>query len=429
MERTFLVPATKPLDEFSVVARHNNLIEAQYFATLQEQRLFLWAVSQVQANASSAQVVTVSIAELARFVGLEKNANIYAQMMEITDRVSSRKIRIKNLENGEFVQSNLANARYRRGTGVVEIEISQFLLPYILKLQKNFTPVELKTVLRLGSFHAMRIYDFLKSRMFRGSGIEAGVAELYQILGVADKYQSRFNNFRQFVLEPACREINDGTDLDVSFVVLADKKNKRRAGSILFTVGKGGTAEPGGGGRDRAMAEPSPLVGRLVHAGLKPEEAARLVADFGASDPQRLTWHLDEMRRKVGCGALKNPVGWLRAGIRTDYRPAATPLERELGEKQQAREAARLAKQRVLQRAEKDEATQSKRIEARLATLVEALTAAEREQWIVAVSGRLQADVMRQAFLKKPNLLSPAYRKWVAAVALEKTGVDVSDTA
>ena len=47
----------------------------------------------------------------------------------------------------------------------------------------------------------------------------------------------------------------------------------------------------------------------------------------------------------------------------------------------------------------------------------------------MAVSGRLQADVMRQAFLKKQNLLSPAYRKWVAGVALEKTGVDVTKVA
>ena len=65
-KETALVRLAKTPTESTTIARHNNLIEAHYYASPQEQRLFLWAVSQAQEGLQGSQVLRVEIAELAR---------------------------------------------------------------------------------------------------------------------------------------------------------------------------------------------------------------------------------------------------------------------------------------------------------------------------------------------------------------------------
>ncbi|MEQ1718838.1 MAG: replication initiation protein, partial [Hyphomicrobium sp.] len=333
-----LVRASKKTDEIAVVARHNNLIEAHYYASPQEQRMFLWAVHQAQEVSEGSQILRVSIGELAEFVGIEKNANIYAQMMDVTDRMTRRQVRIRNIESGEYVQANLLNARYRAGQGYVEVELSQFVLPYILQLKKNFTTVEMKYVMRLGSGHAMRIYDLVKSRSYRGHKVAVEIDELQSLLGTADKYK-RFNNFRMRVLDVACEEINKRTDLTISFVVEPDKADKRKAGKVVFSVS-------GGAGKEEVPYIPGTpadtFVTKLTRVGLKPKDAIELVDAYANTDPDRITWHLEELERQYPKGAIKSPAAWLKAAIRDDYRP-----QRSLFEVEQDKKVKLAAEQRI----------------------------------------------------------------------------------
>lgn len=407
-KETALVHVAKTPTESTTIARHNNLIEAHYYASPQEQRLFLWAVSQAQEGLQGSQVLRVEIAELARFVGIEKNANIYAQMMEVTDRVTSRKVRIRNLENGEYVQANLMNARYRVGSGFVEVELSQFVLPYIIQLKKNFALVDLKYVMRLASGHAMRIYDLLKSRSYRSPRVEIGVDDLQAMLGTTEKYD-RFNNFRERVLETSCAEINRITDMTVTFNVLLDPQDKRRASKIAFDVRYG---------RTKTKPE-SALVARLVRAGLRESEAETWVREYATTDSERITWHLEELERRSYSGEIKAPAAWLRAGLRDDYRPKQS--QPEIGDRVVDRQTKTA---RFLAEGEASRVSINMRQDA-IAHVVSQLSASETEEWIEAVAKKLTADVVKKSWTKSHDLTSPAYAKWVAEVAKERTGIDL----
>ena len=99
------------------------------------------------------------------------------------------------------------------GQGTVTLALNERLSPFILGLRKNYTQYQLREILKFSSFYAIRFYEFIKSQMFKDSpSIEFRMDKLRTVLDCERKFQ-RFDNFRQRIIEPSIKDINENSNL------------------------------------------------------------------------------------------------------------------------------------------------------------------------------------------------------------------------
>lgn len=331
----------------ALVVRRNELIQAHYRMSLQEQRLLLWLIAQVKPEDTGFTVYRIGVRELAEFIGIEKGKGIYQQLAEHTKRLMSRVAEINKVDGTEVVQINfVSKTRYAFGKGVVELCLNQHMRPYLLQLKERFTEIELHQAIRLSSFYAIRIYEILKCEAFKGPVCEIALDELRARLGIEPGKLERSDNFKVKVLDIAQREINDRTDIAFEWAWI---KSGRVISGVRFGL------QP----RTRAAVETLPgtlsdsLRIRLEGVGMPRAEAIRIVRQWIERDPARISWHLDELARRNAAGKVKAPLAWLRAGIKQDYRPQGSLFTAEERRLEQAeREADRRKRIAAARRAE-----------------------------------------------------------------------------
>ena len=305
-------------DEKTLVVRRNELIHARYRMNLQEQRLLLWLIAQVKREDTDLTVYRIGVKQLAEFIGIEKNKNIYQQLAQHTKAMMSRVAEIARVDDKTLTQIQfVSKTKYFFGNGYVELCLNEHMRPYVLQLKERFTEIELGYAIRLSSFYAIRIYELLKSGQYRPGGFEMSLADLRAELGIEQGKLERMNNFKQRVMDIAEREINGRTDINF---VYAWKKTGRNVTGIRFEMrvqsGKPIKTLPG--------TTADKLRQRLEEVAMPREEAERLLRKWAHADPDRIVWHLDELMRLRVQGKIEKPLAWLRAGLKKDYRPQAS---------------------------------------------------------------------------------------------------------
>ena len=109
--------------------------------------------------------------------------------------------------------------------------ISPVLQPYLQKLKAKYTLLSLEYISKMGSSHAIKIYQLLaqyqkiKKRTF-------SVSELKKILGIANKYRD-FQRFKEEVIEVAIKHININSNLRISY---ATEKVGKKTENIIFKI-------------------------------------------------------------------------------------------------------------------------------------------------------------------------------------------------
>ena len=93
------VRTIKPKED-ALVVRHNKLIEARYTTTLHQQRIMLWLISEIRPEDREFQTYRVTVKELAKFIGVEGNKNIYREIAEATQGMVGRVVEIGSIEEG-----------------------------------------------------------------------------------------------------------------------------------------------------------------------------------------------------------------------------------------------------------------------------------------------------------------------------------------
>ena len=210
----------------------NALIEARYSLTVEEQRLILTTIAMLDnIETASNGFPTLKIPKklIIETTGLhEKDYKVVKNSLE---RLMSRVITIETEKGFELYQW-FAKAKYNKGDEYIEVQFHPDLKPYLLELKKRFTKIPLKQVLKLRSKYAIRLYELLKR--YEDTGFRTDyLPELRKKLGVEEKEYKAFKDFEKRVLKPAVKEINEKTDLEVSYT---KKKTGRRITHIDFKV-------------------------------------------------------------------------------------------------------------------------------------------------------------------------------------------------
>lgn len=207
-----------------LVVKDNVLINASYNLELTEQRLIMLAIINAR---ESGQGITADSK-------LEIHASDYAKLFNVSIDASYKALReaVNNLFNRQF--SYIAEYKRTGKTGIVrsrwvsrifyvddlallEITFSPDVVPLVTRLEEHFTSYQAKQVAHLTSKYATRLYELLISWREVGKVPQIEIGEFRKRLGLLDTEYTAMNNFKSRVLEPSIKQINEHTDISVTY--------------------------------------------------------------------------------------------------------------------------------------------------------------------------------------------------------------------
>lgn len=223
--------------ENQLVSQSNVLTESQFEYTALERNLFYSFLKELKGNGQKKCVV--SVVDLQQATGV---ANNYSEYKEATANLVTRLYEFEK-ENGNFLQVTMfSSAEYIKGQGLIELEVSEKLLPYLIDLKSNFTLFQLDVALAVKSKFSKRLYEILSQWKTFNNGIKTfDLLELKSMLNLynAKTGEESYKNWADFekrVLKTAQRDLaNKDVNADISFTYKANKKGRSFV-SVTFEI-------------------------------------------------------------------------------------------------------------------------------------------------------------------------------------------------
>lgn len=217
-----------------LVVQHNKLIEARYSLTLQEKRMILWLASKIKFDDVDFQEYRLSIKDFSKMANINNN-KLYEEVMEITEKLMKRVIKIKDIRSKRTIQiSWLSSAEYLHNEGCVLICFDPKLKLYLLSLKQEFTKINLADLFELRSLYSIRIFELLMQYESTGKR-EISLTDLREYCGIQEKEYSDYFDLKRFVIERAKREINAKTNYKIDY---REIKESRKVTAIEWTIKK-----------------------------------------------------------------------------------------------------------------------------------------------------------------------------------------------
>ena len=300
------------------VVKSNSLVEARYRLSLQESKIILWLLTQIRHDDEDFKSHQMTISEFSKMIGVEVD-NQYGKIREVTKSLMRRVLEIYEPEKNSFLQvSWLSSARYEGKKGIVSLEFSPQLKPYLLKLKSHFTKLDIIDTLNLKSVHAIRVFELLLQYLIIGNRTIT-LQELRGYCGIREHEYKDYFDIKRKVINRAKTEINTKTEYEIDYQEI---KESRKVVAIDWTIKKKpiqleGTAEKVRQLQKEYRSE-SVIVDSLVEYGFSRTIAKRFIINNGedvVSDA------LKSVNIQVERGQVKNPKAMLQKAIQEKWKP------------------------------------------------------------------------------------------------------------
>ena len=217
-----------------LVVKHNSLIQkTRYSLSTQQQKIILYLISKIKPDDDELKEYDFDIRDFCRVCGIETQGKNYKNVKESILQLHNKAFWIETEEVDTLVSWVQKAIIYKKDTRL-RIRLDETLKPFLLHLREQFTTYELSNILCMRSKHSIRLYEYLKSFLSIGK-IRLSVDELKTLLDCQGKGYSRWNNFRQMVIDKALQEINDYSDLQIDIEL---EKCGRTIESVVFIIQK-----------------------------------------------------------------------------------------------------------------------------------------------------------------------------------------------
>jgi hypothetical protein len=332
----------------NIVVKSNDLIEARYKLSLNEQRLVIFLISIIQPEDDDFRDYELRISEFALTFGIDNVKSIHALLKDAARSLMVKLIDLSVGNEWNYV-TWFSNARYVEKKGVIVIRFDKALKKYLLQLKGQFTQYNLQYIVKFKSSYAIRLYELLKSYQYLGDGggfyREFSLLDLKIFFGIENGEYEVFFNFKNRVIVPSVKEINQHSDIFISSVEYI--KDGRAVSKIRFMV------EP----KLNLIALPSKEIGVL-------SDAVLALRHFGIAEPTIQKWVKDYgnesilnacrfVHAKQVAGEVKEAPAYLAKSLKEGYYVAWLEEQRKKEEKR-AFALAQKAEKDELERRERD---------------------------------------------------------------------------
>jgi plasmid replication initiation protein len=280
------------------IRQHNALTNARYEYSELQLDLFFFLVSKLRKEQKNT-TYELNIRELSELTGKKYNASY---LHKATADMGSRVFEVFTEKTYEQLWM-FQRVKYLLGQGIIEIKLTEDILPYLFDLKENFTSYELASALRLTSKYAKRIYQLCSQWKDKGETKRYDLQDFKKMLGLIDEKGNgkikQIGQLREKVLDVAVKQINEHTELHISYSL---EKKVRTFKNIVFTV------------KPQALAETIPfnlVPNSATPAGLQQHQvdnASRLLTQLSITTPDLVAQILANPAHVAACNKFAHDL-------------------------------------------------------------------------------------------------------------------------
>lgn len=182
--------------------------------------------------------IDFSISEFLTASGAKNSKNFYRHILDCIDLLQTTQVKWEDTEHN-YGMSVIPYYKHEKNSGLVEIHVNKELVRTVLAVtqHEHFSFLK-KYLFRLDNAQAIKIFPFLLSWRNRGM-VEMKLDAFKKKFGYDTEGYKIFSNLEKYVILPAVNEINEKTDLTVSYEKLGQNlegKRPRITGLRFFIV-------------------------------------------------------------------------------------------------------------------------------------------------------------------------------------------------
>jgi len=217
------------------VCKANKVIEASYKLTLNEQRVILACIAQV--NSKEELLATdrfeLSAKDFAKYFSVSED-RAYHALVEVADSLFNRYVIIDNPfpdkpKINRLKTRWISSIVYMSDEGKISLCFAQDMLPYLGELKGQFTRYNLEHIGKMTSVYGIRLYELLAQWQSVGKR-EAEVDWLKKQFEIEDKYAA-IKDLKKYVIDPAIKDVNTHSNYQVSWT---QRKTGRKVTHLTF---------------------------------------------------------------------------------------------------------------------------------------------------------------------------------------------------
>jgi plasmid replication initiation protein len=217
------------------VYKSNEVIEAGYKLTLNEQRVVLACIAQVDSSKTllGTERFELSAKDFSTIFSVS-DKTAYESLRDVAETLFNRYVVIDNpfSNNPKAKQLKtrwISSIVYFPEEGKISLSFAVDMLPYLSELKRTFTRYKLEHIGKMTSIYAIRLYELLAQWQSVGKR-EVGLDWLKQQFEVTDQYVNMCD-FKKRVLDPAVKDINTHSNYQVSWT---QRKTGRQITHLTF---------------------------------------------------------------------------------------------------------------------------------------------------------------------------------------------------
>lgn len=205
------VTAKAPIPRSHQITKSNDLIVAAYRLTLNEQRLLLSAIAQLNPRKPLPRPIIVTAHDFSEQYGIPLK-HAYEALKEATNSLYERDVKTNDKRYTSRFRW-VDRVDYLDGGGETKLFFTIHVEPYLVHMNTRFTQYDLRRIAELNSVHSIRIFEMLQR--FKNTGLYVvDVKEFRELLELGPSYE-RFNNLKSKVIDPALKELREKSGLRI----------------------------------------------------------------------------------------------------------------------------------------------------------------------------------------------------------------------
>jgi len=213
---------------------------------LQELRFLSIYLSKINKDNKNTRLVRFSLNDFQTIMEIDRLDIAY--MKDVADTLLKRTIHIPVENEDGHIIGFTAFQLFKKCTvitddpsgGYIEIDAHDEALPLLFDYKNKYFTYPLWNILRVKSTNQLRMYEILKQYEKIGARI-LSLEELRNQLGVNESEYPRFNNFKQWVLDPCQEALAKHTDIMFTYEPYGKKGKGGKVLALQFTIQKNGT--------------------------------------------------------------------------------------------------------------------------------------------------------------------------------------------
>ena len=210
--------------QMTYVVKDNALINASYNLELVEQRIVLQAIVKARETETGFDTKTPVFIHASEY---EKQYNVtkdgaYKALKDAVLSLFERQFSYREINergNTENVRSRwLSEVRYVDAEATVKLIFSPVVASMCSRLERHFTSYDLDQIAGLSSKYAVRLYELVIAWKATGKTPVFKLQDFRDKIGLLDENEySTMSNFKKFVLDLAVDQINEHTDIKLTY--------------------------------------------------------------------------------------------------------------------------------------------------------------------------------------------------------------------